>query len=162
MKAVRYGEYGGPEVLRLEDLPTPPCGPGELRVAMRAVSANPIDGKLRGGLLGAIAGGGALPAGTGRDGAGVVTEVGEDVDPALLGQAVCLLMPRGMAAWADELVVPATCATPVPDGVDLITAGALPLAGICAWRALVDVAGLRAGEKVLIHAGAGGVGHLAV
>lgn len=162
MRAVRYARYGGPEVLELVDEPQPVPGPGEVRVAMRAVSANPVDGKLRGGLLGAVAGGGDLPAGTGRDGAGIVVELGEGADPALMGRAVALLTPRGQGAWAEDLVVPEGCVTLVPEGVDLITAGALPLAAICAWRGLVDVAGLQPGQRVLIHAGAGGVGHLAV
>lgn len=162
MKAVRYARHGGPEVLELVDLPRPACGPGEIRVAMRAVSANPVDGKLRGGALGAVAGGGDLPAGTGRDGAGRVLEVGAGVDPAWLGCLVCLLSARGQAAWAEEVVVPLSCAALVPDRVDPNVAAALPLAGICAWRALVDVADVRPGQRVLIHAGAGGVGHLAV
>ncbi|MDK3017060.1 NADP-dependent oxidoreductase [Pseudodonghicola flavimaris] len=162
MKAVRYARHGGPEVLELMEQPMPVPGPGEVLVEMRAVSANPVDGKLRAGALGAVAGGVDLPAGTGRDGAGIVRGLGAGVDPALLGRMVCLLAPRGQATWAEAVTVPAADLALVPDGVSPAVAAALPLAGICAWRALVDVAGLRPGQRVLIQAGAGGVGHLAV
>jgi len=162
MKAVQYTRYGGPEVLYLDDVPDPPCGPDDIRIAMRAASVNPVDGKLRSGLLVAMTGPITGPTGTGRDGAGVVVEAGANVDPALMDKTVAFLTPREITTWAGQVVLPASLVTPVPEGIDARTAAALPLVGLCAWRALVDVAQVHTGQRVLIHAAAGGIGHIAV
>lgn len=160
MRAIRYARHGGPEVLEMVEVPSPVAGAGEVVVRLHAVSANPVDGKIRSGLLGARLS--ALPSGTGRDGAGIVVETGEGVPAGLKGKRVCFLAPRGVGSWAEEVAVPADIVVPIPDALSFIEAASLPLAGTSAWIGLVDTAGVKAGDRVLIHAGAGGVGSLAV
>ncbi len=160
MKAVEYAQCGGPEVLALVTRPDPACGPGMVLVANEAVSVNPVDAKIRAGLYPGMPK--RLPAGTGRDGAGVIQAVGAGVDPGRIGRRVCYLAQRGAPSWAERVVLPAEHAEDVPDGLGPAEAASLPLAGVSAWAGLVEAGGLAAGERVLIHAAAGGVGGLAV
>lgn len=160
MKRVEYERTGGPEVLRLAEVERPACGPGEVRVAMQAVSVNPVDAKIRSGLFPGVPP--HFPSGTGRDGAGVVTEIGEGVDPSLKGARVCYLAPRGATSWAEEVVLPAEMVEPFHDALSMTEAASLPLAAISAWVALMQTAEVGPGMTVLIHAAAGGVGSLAV
>lgn len=160
MKAVQFDRHGGSEVLTLTERETPACGPGEVRVAMRAVGVNPVDAKIRAGAMAGIPK--TFPAVTGRDGAGVVTHTGDGVDPGWQGARVAFLGERGKGTWAEEIVVPASYLARVPEAVDWPTAGALPLAGLSAWLSLFDAGEVNPGDKVLIHAAAGGVGHIAV
>jgi len=142
------------------EVPSPVAGPGEVVVAVHAVSANPVDGKIRRGMLGANLA--ALPSGTGRDGAGVVIATGEGVPADLKGQRVCFLAPRGVGSWVEEIALPAAIVAPIPDDLSFTDAASLPLAGSSAWIGLVDTAGVKAGDRVLVHAAAGGVGGMAV
>lgn len=160
MRAVEFSRYGGPEVLELVDRPRPACPPGHILVEVHAASVNPVDGKVRSGRLSPLPNG--FPAITGRDGAGIVRETGEDVPPDMLGQRVCFLAPRGTGTWAEELVLPAALAAPIPEGMSFTDAASLPLAGTSAWIGLVDTAAISPGDRVLIHAAAGGVGSVAV
>lgn len=160
MRAVRFARHGGPEVLEMVEVPSPVAGPGEVVVAVHAVSANPVDGKIRRGMLGANLA--ALPSGTGRDGAGVVIATGEGVPADLKGQRVCFLAPRGVGSWVEEIALPAAIVAPIPDDLSFTDAASLPLAGSSAWIGLVDTAGVKAGDRVLVHAAAGGVGGMAV
>lgn len=160
MRAVRFARYGGPEVLEMVEVPSPVAGPGEVVVAVHAVSANPVDGKIRRGILGANLA--ALPSGTGRDGAGVVIATGEGVPADLKGQRVCFLAPRGVGSWVEEIALPAAIVAPIPGDLSFTDAASLPLAGSSAWIGLVDTAGVKAGDRVLVHAAAGGVGGMAV
>lgn len=160
MRAVRFARHGGPEVLEMVEVPCPIPGPGEVVVAIRAVSANPVDGKIRRGMLGANLT--ALPSGTGRDGAGVVIGTGEGVPADLKGQRVCFLAPRGVGSWVEEIALPAAIVVPIPDDLSFTDAASLPLAGSSAWIGLVDTAGVKVGDRVLVHAAAGGVGGMAV
>ncbi|MCC5986669.1 MAG: NADP-dependent oxidoreductase [Pararhodobacter sp.] len=160
MKVIEYNRCGGPEVLECATRPDPECGAGEVLIAVEATSVNPVDAKIRsGGFPGLPC---SFPAGTGRDGAGVVQEVGEGVDPGLVGQLVCYLAQRGVATWSTMLVLPADQVEPVPDGLGPVEAASLPLAGVSAWAGLVEAGALGPGESVLVHAAAGGVGSLAV
>ncbi len=96
---------------------------------------------------------------TGRDGAGVIRAA---ENATSVGRRVCFLAPRGVGTWAEQIVLPAALAVPVPDALTFTDAAALPLAGISAWAALVTTAQVSAGMRMLIHAAAGGVGGLAV
>ncbi|WP_210484083.1 NADP-dependent oxidoreductase [Microvirga antarctica] len=160
MRAVEYAAYGGPEVLQLASVPSPHCGPGEVLVEMHAASVNPVDGKIRAGLLKPAPG--PFPARTGRDGAGFVRALGEGVSPEWLGRRVCFVAPRGQGTWAEEVVMPASLIAPIPDTLAFTDAAALSLAGISAWIALVETTRITPGMRVLVHAGAGGVGGMAV
>lgn len=160
MRVVQYSAFGGPEVLQLSDRPAPRPGPGEIAVDVRAVSVNPVDAKLRAGVLAPM--GGDFPATSGRDGAGVVAGLGEGVDTAWLGRRVAFLAPRGQGSWAECVTLPADTAEEIPQPLDLVAAAALPLAGVSAWIGLVETGDVGPGMRVLVQAAAGGIGHLAV
>lgn len=162
MKSVQYKGYGGTEVLFLGEWRGRETGPDEVKVAIHAASANPVDGKLRAGLLEDVTGPIKWPAGCGRDGAGEIVAVGENVDPAWLGRRVCFLAPWSVPTWAEEAVVPVAIVAALPETVTFAQAAAIPLVGLSAWRGLVDVGKVQKGERVLIHAASGGVGHIAV
>jgi NADPH:quinone reductase-like Zn-dependent oxidoreductase len=160
VRAVQYDRYGGPDVLSMATLPSPTCGAGEALIEVHAASVNPIDWKIRSGLLKPLPSG--FPAPTGRDGAGIVRDVGEGGPRELIGSRVCFVAPRGQGTWAEEIVVPASLLVPIPGSLPFTQAAALPLAGISAWIGLVETAAILPGTRVLIHAGAGGVGGMAV
>jgi len=159
--AIRYAAYGAADVLSADRIEAPAPGPGEVVVDVRAASVNPIDWKVRSGALSAVM---PLdfPAGTGRDGAGAISAVGDGVDPARVGERVCFLAGRGAGTWAEKIVLPADLAVPIPDTLSFVDAASLPLAGLSAWLALVTGAGIGPDMRVLVHAAAGGVGTLAV
>lgn len=159
--AVQYAAYGGPEVLKLVRIEPPKPGPGEAIVKVAAASVNPIDWKVRSGML-QNAFPTTFPATTGRDGAGSVIAAAADVDPSLIGCTVCFMAPRGVGTWASQVAIPAALLVKVPTRLPVEQAAALPLAGVSAWIGLVDTAQVAAGMRVLVHAAAGGVGHLAV
>ena len=156
--AIRFWEYGGPDVLSADRVPAPQRGAGDVLVDVHAVSVNPIDWKVRSGML-SKAFPSAFPMMTGRDGAGVIRAA---ENATSVGRRVCFLAPRGVGTWAEQIALPAALAVPVPDTLTFTDAAALPLAGISAWAALVTTAQVSAGMRVLIHAAAGGVGGLAV
>lgn len=156
-------EPGGPEVLELRDRPVPELhSPTGLRVRLKAAGINPIDTKVRarGPLLPD-----GLPAVLGCDGAGLVEATGAAVTRFRPGDEVWFCHgglggPEGnYAEWA---LVEETIAQPKPASLDFVQAAAVPLVLITAWEALYDRAALTAGKTVLIHAGAGGVGHIAI
>ncbi len=160
MLALHQTALGGPDVLRLAELPRPAPRPGELLVAVHAAGVNPTDFKHR-----------ALsiflpppPLTLGWDVSGTVVETGFGVTLFRPGDEVfgMLPYPHGAGSHAEYVTGPARAFAPKPAGIGHVQAAALPLAALTAWQALVDTAGLRAGQRVLIHAAAGGVGHLAV
>jgi len=155
MKAVRIHEFGGPDVLRLEDLPRPTPGPDEVLVRVAAASVNPVDYKMRNGGLPAD----ALPLTLGRDLAGVVEAGGSGLQA---GAAVYAMLDRDRGGYAQFVAVKAVHCAPKPARLDFIQAAAVPLAGLTAWQGLFDNGGLQAGQMVLIHGASGGVGHMAV
>lgn len=149
MRALRIHAYGGPEVMRLDEVPVPQPGAGERLVKLAAASVNPIDWKMRHGLLSA-----PLPRVLGRDGAGVDQASGERI----LG----IGSPGRDGTHAEYAVFrDASCAV-IPDGMSFEDAAALGIAALSAWIALVETATLGPGQRVLIHAGAGGVGSFAL
>lgn len=152
MKAIQYSRFGGPEVLELVDLPDPHPGPGQIRVAVRAAAVNPIDWKVRSGMMG-----GEVPQTTGREVAGVVDEVGDGVTDVAPGDRVFGFVADG--AGAAELALLADYA-PIPPSLDFAQAAALPVAVETAVRTL-DVLGVGPDVTVLINGAAGGVGSAA-
>jgi len=163
MKAILMREPGPPEVLTEADLPAPQIErPTDVLVRLEAAGVNPVDTKIR-------AKGVMLPetltAVLGCDGAGVVEAVGSDVSRFKPGDAVWFCHgglggPHGN--YAESIVVDEAVAQPKPKSLDFVHAAAAPLVLITAWEALHDRARVREGQTVLIHAGAGGVGHVAI
>jgi NADPH:quinone reductase-like Zn-dependent oxidoreductase len=162
MKAVRFHDYGGPEVLRYEDVDVPVPGAGEVRVHVAATSFNPIDAGVRaGGMQGPMPV--ALPHTPGRDVAGTVDALGDDVDGLEVGDAVVGFLPMtDDGAAAEYIVVPAGILTAAPGSIPLPDAAALPLVGLTAWQALFDHGKLTSGQRVLISGAGGAVGGYAV
>jgi NADPH:quinone reductase-like Zn-dependent oxidoreductase len=130
-------------------------------VEVDGASVNPIDWKVRSGMLQKFFPV-TFPATTGRDGAGTVIATASDVDASLMGAKVCFMAPRGVGTWAQQLALPAAMLVRIPAPLSLEQSAALPLAGVSAWIGLVETAKIRSGMRVLVHAAAGGVGHLAV
>jgi 2-desacetyl-2-hydroxyethyl bacteriochlorophyllide A dehydrogenase len=162
MKAMRFERFGGPEVLRLDELPTPRPGPGEVLLSIEAASVTPGDCKLRAGWLQKMFPV-ALPCIPGRDGAGVVVAAGDEVDYARPGDPVCFVADRTVqGSYATHIVRDAESVVPLPQNLSFVEGAALMHAGTCAWIALVDTAELRNGQKLLVHGGAGAIGGMAV
>lgn len=159
--AIRFSEYGPPEVLSAQRIEAPRPAAGEVLIDVHAASVNPIDWKVRAGWLQKVFPT-TFPMTTGRDGAGVISAVGAGVDARLIGRRICFLAARGVGAWAEQIALRAALAVAIPDGLSFTDAAALPLAGLSAWAALVTEAQVGPGMRVLIHAAAGGVGTLAV
>lgn len=153
MRAVRVHELGGPEVLRVDDIEVPEPGPGEIRVRIEAAGVNFIDTYHREGKYPL-----ELPATIGGEGGGVVDAVGADVPALSEGDRVAFAGPRG--AYAEMAVVPAGAVVPLPDDVEVRTAAAALLQGMTAHYLVHDTYPVGAGDTVLVHAAAGGAGHL--
>jgi len=161
MKAMRIHEFGGPEVLQFEELPTPEPNDGEVRIRVMAASVNPVDYKIREGGYPRVKAD-QLPLTLGRDVAGVVDRVGAGVSEFGVGQEVYAMLPPDRGGYAEYVAVIAADCAAKPGRIDDVQAAATPLAGLTAWQGLFDHGGLKAGQDVLIHGAAGGVGHLAV
>jgi len=161
MKAIRFHTPGGPEVLRLEDVPRPVPKAGEVLVEVHAAGVNPVDWKLR--QNGGKGFGPPLPQIPGFDIAGVVAEVGSGVQRFKPGDAVFgyLALQRG-GAYAEYAIALEGELARKPEKLSFDEAAGVPLAALTAWQALVDNAKLEEGQAVLIHGAAGGVGHFAV
>ncbi|CAM5590126.1 MULTISPECIES: NADP-dependent oxidoreductase [Streptomyces] len=160
MRAIIQDTYGGPDVLRETRLPKPEPGPGEILVAVRAAGVNPTDWKHR-AQAGFVD---RLPLVLGWDVSGVVEALGYGVTLFAPGEEVfgMLPYPHGPGSHAEYVVGPARAFTRKPSVIDHVRAGALPLVSLTAYQALLDTAGIGPGQRVLIHAAAGGVGHAAV
>jgi NADPH:quinone reductase-like Zn-dependent oxidoreductase len=163
MKAVVMREHGGPDVLELEEVTRPEPAPTEVLVRVAAAGLNPVDWKVRDepwlpDLMG------EPPLILGWDVAGTVEVVGYGVTRFAPGDRVFGMpwFPRLARAYAEYVTAPSRHFARIPGALDDEHAGGLPLAGLTAWQALVDTAGVGDGDRVLIHAAAGGVGHLAV
>lgn len=160
MRAIRQEVLGGPEVLREVEVERPTPGFSQVLVKVHAAGVNPTDWGHR--AFGVFLG--QPPFILGWDVSGTVVETGFGVTIFKPGDKVFGMLPYpfGVGSHAEYVVGPARAFAPKPGGVDHVAAGALPLAGLTAWQALKDTAAVRAGQRVLIHAAAGGVGHLAV
>ncbi|MQY21438.1 NADP-dependent oxidoreductase [Nocardia macrotermitis] len=158
MKAVSQQILGGPEVLETVEVPLPTLRPGQVLIRLAATSVNPVDCKLRAGQVGFL---GEPPFTLGFDLSGTVTEVGEGVSEFRSGDQVFGMVHTRTGTYSEYVTARADSLARCPAGLDLQTAAALPTAALTAWQAL-ELAELRSGERILIHAAAGGVGHLAV
>lgn len=155
MKAIRVERPGGPEVLKLQDVPLPEPGPGQARVRIHHIGVNYIDIYHRTGLYPLD-----LPFTPGSEAAGVVDAVGEGVTEVKVGDRVAYAMHRG--SYAEYAVVPAWILAPLPDEISFETAAAVMLQGLTAHYLTHSTFPIQPGHKVLVHAAAGGVGLLLV
>ncbi len=160
MRAIRQDVLGGPEVLREVEVPRPEPGLSQILVRVHAAGVNPTDWGHRAFPIFL----GPPPFTLGWDVSGVVAATGFGVTLFKPGDEVfgMLPYPHGAGSHAEYVVAPARVFAAKPASLDHVRAGALPLAALTAWQALVDTARLSAGQRVLVHAAAGGVGHLAV
>ena len=162
MKAIRFDRFGGPEELKLVDLPDPEPGPDELLIEVHAVSVVPGDWKLRRGHLTGIFPV-RPPKVPGRDGAGIVRAMGAGVAGFAVGDRVCFTCQHvDQGSYAQFAARPAADVVPAPEGLGFVECAAIMHAGVCAWIAAVETAGVGAGDKVLVHAAAGAIGGMAV
>lgn len=162
MKAITYANYGPANVMTLSDIPQPTAGEGEVLIRVRAASINPVDWKIREGLM-KIVTGKRFPRGMGVDVAGVVASVGVGVSSLAPGDEVFGWIPyKTSGAFAEYAVVPAETVEKKPASVGFEEAACLPMAGTTAYKSLVEKAGLKAGDKVLINGCTGGVGLFAL
>src|ERR1044071_8401414 len=161
MNAVRIHSYGGPEVLSYEEAPRPTPGPGEVLIRVHATSVNPFDAAARNGYMHSWFNY-SFPLTLGTDVSGVIEEVGEGVTTVSMGDAV--YTRAGVfrdGANAEYVLAYAADAVRPPQSLDHIHSAALPHVTLTAWQALYELANISAGQTVLIHAAAGGVGHIA-
>jgi NADPH:quinone reductase-like Zn-dependent oxidoreductase len=163
VKAIVQHELGGPEVLRICEVAAPEPIPTEVQVRVRAAGVNPVDFKTRQG-KGMAAVLGEPPFTVGWDVCGEVTAVGTGVTRFEVGDDVFGMpwFPRQAGAYAEYVTAPSRHFARKPHAFSIEEAGALPLAGLTAWQIVVDTIRVQDGDDVLIHGGAGGVGHLAV
>ena len=159
MKAVRFDEYGGVDVLKVVDVPVPEPGPGQVLVRVKAAGINPGEAKIRDGLL-HERWPAAFPEGEGSDLAGIVERLGPDVTTVAEGDEVIGWVDT-RSSHAEYAVVEAEHLTPKPASLPWEIAGALPVVGFTAWAAVRAVA-LKPGDTLVVSGAAGGVGSLAV
>lgn len=162
MKAARIHAYGTPDVIRVEEAPLPQIGPDDVLVRTVAASVNPVDWKIRRGYLAQMLAH-PLPLTLGWDVSGIVEQVGDNVMTFRPGDAVYSRPDiRRNGTYAEYVAIRAGELAPKPATISHVEAASLPLVSITAWESLVTTAGLQPGQRVLIHAGAGGVGSIAV
>lgn len=162
MKAIRIHSYGDLDALNYEEAPMPETGATDVRIRVHAAAVNPVDWKIRAGYLASMVPH-QMPLTLGWDVSGVVEQIGSDVSHLAVGDAVYSrpdITRNG--SYAEYVVVRASEVATKPATLTHNQAAAVPLAGLTAWQALFDHAQLKAGERVLIHAGAGGVGSFAI
>jgi len=163
MRAIAMGATGGPEVLQLAEVARPVRISAEFLVKVVAAGVNPIDAKTRagGGAAGAIA---SYPVVLGNDFSGNVVESPYESHPIKPGDEVygMTMVPRFGGTYAEYISVPAMSIAKKPRALSHVEAAGVPLAAMTAWGAVVDVAKAHEGQRMLIHAGAGGVGHFAI
>jgi NADPH:quinone reductase-like Zn-dependent oxidoreductase len=162
MKAVVLSGYGGPEVLKYQDVPRPEPKEDEILVRVLAAGVNPVDSYVRQGMV-AKRGMENRPAVIGYDIAGVVEKTGTNVTRFKKGDAVyCYLSVQRGGGYAEFTVAKESEAALKPRNINFVEAAAVPLAATTAWQALVDTAKIDKGQTILIHGGSGGVGSFAI
>lgn len=161
MRAVTQTTFGGPDVLHVVETAVPTLRATEVLVQVRAAGVNPVEGVIRSGAYPML---GEPPFVLGWDISGVVTAIEPGVQRFKVGDEVygMPLFPREAGGYADYVAAPARQLALKPRTLDHIHAAALPLVGLTAWHALVDAADLQPGHRILIQAGGGGVGHVAI
>jgi NADPH:quinone reductase-like Zn-dependent oxidoreductase len=160
MKAVVAHEYGGPEVLKLEEVPVPEPKENEILVRVIASGVNPADPLILGGRF-AKEFGTHLPLILGYDMAGVVVKTGAKVSKLKVGDPVYAYLLWG-GGWAEYCISNENESSIKPKSLSFVDASAVPLAALTAWQALIDIGKIQAGQTVLIHGGSGGVGSFAI
>ncbi|MCX5207400.1 NADP-dependent oxidoreductase [Streptomyces sp. NBC_00237] len=164
MKAITYSAYGSPDVLEYVERPEPKLGPDSVLIRVKAASVNPVDWKILGGYLDPVLDA-VFPVVPGWDVAGVVEKAGASVSEYAPGDEVVGYVREdlvGRGTFAEYVAAPVRTLARKPANMSFEEAAGLPLAGLTAYQALVKSLGVRAGETVLVHAAAGGVGSLAV
>jgi NADPH:quinone reductase-like Zn-dependent oxidoreductase len=157
-KSITFSEYGAADVLHIQDVDLPEPGPGQLRIKVRAAGVNPLDTKIREGVMKQVFPV-RFPGVPGVEGAGVIEAVGEGVEGLVAGDEVFGHLNTG--GYAEQAIAEAAKVTLKPDNLSWEQAAALPVAAETSYRAL-ELLGLRPGETLLVHAAAGGVGTIAV
>jgi len=161
MTAVRVHQFGGPDVLDLEQTAIPQPRDDEVLVRIHAASVNPVDYKIRAGQYPAVKTEN-LPATLGRDLSGTVEACGTRAHTLRKGDPIFAFLPPDRGSYAEYVVAKAVEFAAKPASLDHRQAAAVPLASLTAWQGLFDHGSLRTGQRVLIHGGAGGVGHFAI
>lgn len=162
MKAVRYHQHGPADLLRYEEAERPAPGPGQVLLRVAATTYNPVDAAIRAGYLQQVFPL-EFPHVPGLDVAGTVEELGDGVDGLRVGDAVVGFLPMDAdGATAEYVAAPAGVLAAAPTGIPLAQAAALPSTGLSAWQSLVELAGLRAGQRIVITGAGGAVGSYAV
>ncbi|WP_295895106.1 NADP-dependent oxidoreductase [uncultured Vibrio sp.] len=162
MRAIYIEQYGNADKLTLGELNKPVIEPHQVLIKVQGAGVNPVDWMVREGFL-ASSGEHQLPLVLGWDAAGEILEKGEHVTNVDLGDEVYVYAPiSGQGAYAEYIAVDAHLVASKPKSLDLVTSAAVPLAATTAWQSLLDGCQLKAGDRVLIHNAAGGVGSFAV
>jgi NADPH:quinone reductase-like Zn-dependent oxidoreductase len=162
MKAITMSKYGGPDVMSLEAMPKPKPGPDDILIQVHAAGLNPVDWKIRKGDLKAVLSF-DMPMIMGNELSGVVEAVGTKVSAFKPGDEVYTRVDNEHAsAFAEFSVVDHSLVALKPKNISFDEAAGIPLAGLTAWQSLFDRMQLKSGQKILVHAGAGGVGTLAI
>ncbi|MDN6730869.1 MAG: NADP-dependent oxidoreductase [Atopostipes suicloacalis] len=161
MKAIVINQFGGSEELVEKELPKPEVKSNQLLIEMHASSINPIDWKIRAGYM-AEEMQFQFPLILGWDAAGIVTEVGKDVTRFNVGDEVFARPAMTNGSYAEYITVDENLAALKPQNITFNEAASVPLAGLTAWQCLVDFGQIKEGDKILIHAGSGGVGSFAI
>lgn len=161
MRAIRFHQFGGPENLIEEEIPKPVPSRNQVMVRLAATSVNPVDFKIRERQVPYVDES-KLPYVGGRDIAGWIEKLGGDVSGLAIGDAVYGLPSFDYGTFAEYCVASANSVAPAPENITIAEAAAVPLAGLTAWQGLTRHGMLQAGQRILIHGGAGGTGHFAV
>ena len=164
MRAIVIESFGGPEVLRPADVPSPEPAADEVLIEVAYAAVNPVDWKIREGMLAGMFPH-EFPVILGWDAAGTVKDTGKNVTGFRIGDRVyayCRKPKVGFGTYAEFVTMNQAAVAPMPKNVGFAEAAGIPLAGLTAWQSLFDAAKIKGGHKVLIHAGAGGVGSLAI
>jgi len=161
VRVITQRSFGGPEVLEVTESASPRTLPTEVLVRVRAIGLNPVEAVIRSGAFPLL---GPPPFTLGWDISGVVEESTPQTWRFRPGDEVFGMpfFPRAARGYAELVAAPARQLARKPTSIDHAQAAALPLVGLTAWQGLVDLATVKAGDRVLVHAGAGGVGHIAV
>jgi NADPH:quinone reductase-like Zn-dependent oxidoreductase len=161
IRKMRIHGFGGPDVLRADELEFSLPDASQVLVAVKAASVNPVDFKIRNGKYPAVKED-RLPYTLGRDVSGVIEKLGAQASLFKVGDEVLGMVGIGGGGYAEKAVLDQTAIARKPDTLDFVHAAAIPLAGQTAWQGLFRHGGLKAGQSVLIHGGSGGVGHFAI
>jgi NADPH:quinone reductase-like Zn-dependent oxidoreductase len=161
IRKARFHRFGGPDVLRLEQVETSMPDALQVLVSVKAASVNPVDFKIRSGKYPAVKED-RLPYTPGRDVSGIVEKCGAQATRFKVGDAVVGIVGIAGGGYAEKAVLDERAMALKPQEIDYVHAAAIPLAGQTAWQGLFRYGQLKAGQSVLIHGGSGGVGHFAV